>query len=197
MLLVTNTGSFRIALGKLMESFILLALLIVSMLPFASVAMVYGGVGVYDIAQTALFLLVTAFAALSVGLFCSSIFKRTVTATVVAYLMVFAIGVATLIPLGYAVNGIYDSMYNNPTALPVNSWQLVEMIPATVWFNPGLGLMALLTGQTGILESTFQSMPGGYGGYSLFQQIGFEQAAQINMAAMAVCGIVLVLVATW
>ena len=56
---------------------------------------------------------VTALAALSVGLVCSSLFQRTVTSTVVSYLSVFALGLVTLLPLWYDVKRIgdlYDAM---------------------------------------------------------------------------------------
>ena len=59
MLLVTNTGSFRIALGKLLESLGYLAFLIVAMLPFNCSILAYGSVGLPYLFQSALFLLLT------------------------------------------------------------------------------------------------------------------------------------------
>lgn len=103
MLLVTNTGSFRIALGKLLESLGYLAFLIVAMLPFNCSILAYGSVGLPYLFQSALFLLLTAYAASSVGLFCSALFRKTVSATIAAYIIVLAIGLMTF--LGVTLSG--------------------------------------------------------------------------------------------
>lgn len=71
MLLVTNTGSLRIVAGKLLESLGYVALLLVAALPTMCLTLITGGVTLADVLTGALFLLVTAFAALSVGVFAS------------------------------------------------------------------------------------------------------------------------------
>ncbi len=62
LLLVTNTGSFRIVAGKVMESFAMLGLLIVCGLPVMSLCLLTGGVTITYILMGELFLLAEAFA---------------------------------------------------------------------------------------------------------------------------------------
>ena len=98
LLLVTNMSPVRLVLGKLLESFGFLALLVVSSLPVMSMAVLTGAAALTDVLVSAAFLLVTALELLSLGMFFSSLFKRTVTSTVVTYLAVFGLGVITLLP---------------------------------------------------------------------------------------------------
>ena len=113
LLLVTNTGPVKLVLGKLLESFSFLALLVMCSLPMLSLVLITGGATLAQVLISVAFLLLTALAALSVGLVCSSLFQRTVTSTVVSYLSVFALGLVTLLPLWYDVKRIgdlYDAM---------------------------------------------------------------------------------------
>ena len=57
LLLVTNTGSFRIVMGKVMESFAVLALLILCGLPVMSLCLLTGGITLGQILIGELFLL--------------------------------------------------------------------------------------------------------------------------------------------
>ena len=56
LLLVTNTGSFRIVLGKALESFAVLALLIISGLPVMSLCLLTGGITLVQILTSELVL---------------------------------------------------------------------------------------------------------------------------------------------
>ena len=113
LLLVTNTGAVKLVLGKLLESFGFLALMVMCSLPMLSLVLITGGATFAQVLVSVAFLLLTALAALSVGLVCSSLFQRTVTATVMSYLSVFALGIVTLLPLWHDVKRIgdlYDAM---------------------------------------------------------------------------------------
>lgn len=68
LLLVTGVGARRIIMGKLMEHFAFLLVLIVGSFPIMMLANVTGGLPVSDILMILLFLAVIAFAALSVGM---------------------------------------------------------------------------------------------------------------------------------
>ena len=88
LLLVTNTGSFRILLGKVLESFAVLALLILCGLPVMCLCILTGGVSLGQILIGELFLLAEAFACVSVGVFCSAVARSTVLSGVMSYLMI-------------------------------------------------------------------------------------------------------------
>jgi len=187
MMLVTKTGSFRIAMGKLLESFSYQAFLIIAMLPFNCSVLVYGAVALKSIFQSTLFLLITAFAASSVGLFCSTLFKKTVTATVVAYIAVLTIGIATLIPLVAVETSAFSDM---DVLMQMTAGEMMRLIPAPVYVSPIAGLLMLLAEQSGILQSTIQAMPGGYWMFFVYEKIGYGTLAvivMINMAAAGTC----------
>lgn len=181
LLRVTNTSSFSIAMGKLMESFGFLCLLILSSMPMLSLILLTGGVTFGQIMMSTLHLILVALAALSVGLFCSAIFKRTVTATVVSYLAVFAIGVVTLIPLIWDVqkiSDIYTSARDNGITL-----ENIVYVPISFVLNPGLGLLALVAEQTDLLKSTMGQMS--YTISVTFDLLDFGAYATYNMIFLA------------
>lgn len=201
MLLVTNTGSLRIVAGKLLESLGYVALLLVAALPTMCLTLITGGVTLADVLTGALFLLVTAFAALSVGVFASAVFRRTVTATVMAYLLVFLIGVVTLLPMVLGVSYIgshYDDMYASTTASSVAVIGGADAAASGLSVNafiysPAMGLMALIADQTGLLKSTL--MDYSYTMDRIYDYLDFSAIKWENMAFMAGAGLLLDLLA--
>lgn len=156
LLLVTNTGSVRIVLGKLFESFGFLALLIICSTPMLSLVLITGGATLIQVLTGVAFLLITALAASSVGLLCSSLIKRTVTATVVSYLCILGIGIITLLPIWYDVKRIgdmYDAMKNAGQTI-----ETIDYIPISFVLNPGLGLFSLMREQTGAFNTILWSI---------------------------------------
>lgn len=199
MLLVTNTGSLRIVAGKLLESLGYVALLLVAALPTMCLTLITGGVTLADVLTGALFLLVTAFAALSVGVFASAVFRRTVTATVMAYLIVFFIGVVTMVPLVLGVRNIgsnYDAMFSSTMVSSVAVIGGADGIGIGVngfIYSPAMGLMALIADQTGLLKSTL--MDYSYTMYRIYDYLDFSAIKWENMAFMAGAGLLLNLLA--
>ena len=199
MLLVTNTGSLRIVAGKLLETLGYVALLLVAALPTMCLTLITGGVTLADVLTGALFLLVTAFAALSVGVFASAVFRRTVTATVMAYLIVFFIGVVTMVPLVLGVRNIgsnYDAMFSSTMVSSVAVIGGADGIGIGVngfIYSPAMGLMALIADQTGLLKSTL--MDYSYTMYRIYDYLDFSAIKWENMAFMAGAGLLLDLLA--
>lgn len=191
LLLVTNTGSWRIVMGKLLESFAFIALLMVCSLPVVSLTMLTGGVSLGQILMGELFLLVCGFAAASVGVLCSSFMKNTVGATIVSYLALLVIGVGTIIPL---FNGISNTMagklYDTNNYAAMTAIDAAMMMPKLLFVNPGVGLVALIEEQTGLVQSTFASGQGRlYAMFLMMRKIGCGTMALMNMAMMAVLGL--------
>lgn len=187
LLLVTNTGSARIVLGKLLESFGFLALLIVCSTPMLSLVLITGGATFAQVLGGVLFLLVTALAALSVGLFCSSLIKRTVTATVVSYLVILGIGVVTLLPIWYDVKrigDIYDSM--NAAGQTITT---INTTPISFILNPALGLFSLLRAQTDAFNTILWGIS--YTLANTLQYLRFDLYAAYNILFMACASVVL------
>ena len=113
LLLVTNTGSFRIITGKILESFALLALLIICAMPAECLCLMTGGVTILQILSGTLFLLAVALACSAVGVLCSSLCRSTVASGVMSYIVLLVIGVVTTLPFlsGYSQK-ITDVVYD-------------------------------------------------------------------------------------
>ena len=154
LLLVTNTRSFRIVWGKAMESFALLALLIVCGFPVMCLTRIAGAVTLLQILSGELFLLVMAFAAVSVGVLSSALAKSTVGSTVFSYLTLLAIGLLTSIPLiAEPGENLTSLIYDENALAALKSPEALGMLSPVLFLNPAYALMALLQGQTGMLTS--------------------------------------------
>lgn len=139
LLLCTRISPAAIVLGKMMASMSTILLLIISSIPLFSLAFLFGGVAPSDLVVLFLFYLITAFAVGSIGIFCSALFKRTVTATVTAYICIFALGVLTVLLGIYMMNSYYKQV-PAPTHI---------YVPWVFYLNPALGLADILSRQSG------------------------------------------------
>jgi len=97
LLICTRLSATSIVLNKLLASVALIILLIIATLPVFSIVYFYGGVLLSDIGKVFLIYLVTALTLGVIGLFCSSLFKRTQISMVVSYLIVFLLLIGTMI----------------------------------------------------------------------------------------------------
>ena len=186
LLLVTNTGALRIALGKLLESCAFQALLILSALPAMCVPMVLGGVGILDVLLAALFLMAVAAAASSVGLFSSCVMRTTMGATVLSYVLVLLLGGATLLPMaaGYPLrvtNILYDSA--NYAALP--PLKAFSMVSPMLTLNPAVGLYCLLESQMRLLHAyLYHGWGRMYATYLLLDKAGLTAMTLVSIGEM-------------
>ena len=153
LLMVTGTGSFRIVIGKLLESFGFLALMILCSLPMLSLVLLTGGATFAQVLVGVLFMLAVALAASAVGLLCSTLIKRTVSATVVSYVAVLVIGIVTFIPLWYDVKHIGD-IFDGMRAMN-QTITTIDYFPVAFTACPALGLFSLLESQTGGFSDMF------------------------------------------
>lgn len=191
LLLVTNTRSFRIVAGKMMESFALLALLIVCGLPVMMLPVVAGGVTVLQVLAGELFLLAMAFATVCVGVLASALCRSTVLSAVAGYLILLLIGLVTAVPLlfGYPQR-ITDVVYDSKLYAQLTPVGALGMIHPLLLLNPGYALVALLHGQTRILVSAMEYR--GWGRllctYLLMDRAGGQTVALISSGAITALG---------
>ena len=200
LLLVTNTGSFRIVAGKVMESFSMLGLLIVCGLPVMSLCLLTGGVTIAHILLGELFLLAEAFACVSVGVFCSSMSRSTVVSTIVSYLAILLFGAVTLLPFvfGYSQD-ITDVVYDSSLYGELSASGARAMIPALLYLNPGFGLIALVQGQVHAFSSAVETLGWGrlLATWRMADRAGWEFIALVNVGCMLGIAVVLILIAAW
>jgi len=95
LLTATPVSTLGIVLGKLASSLAFVVVLVLASIPLTAVVFVFGGVAPEDILRGYVVLLVTAIGFGSLGIFFSSITRRTQSATFLTYLAVLALTVGT------------------------------------------------------------------------------------------------------
>lgn len=133
LLICTQMSPLKIVTGKLFSSMSWMLLLMISTIPFYSIAFLYGGVSPGAVAGSMLYLVLCAFATGSIGLFFSTIFKKTVTSSVMAYVVIFGLGVGTLV-----LGALELSVFRSPSYSSA-----APSAPIAFYFNPYLGFLAL------------------------------------------------------
>lgn len=194
LLLITGIGVPRIILGKLMEHFAFLLLLIVGSFPIMMLANVTGGMPISDILMIMLFLAIIAFAALSVGMVVSTLFKRSLSAIVVTYLAVFAIGISTWIMARCEILAAdsYEMLYELETASPAT---VLASIPKAIFLNPAVVLVMLLAGETGILHRTMEDTMRLMDIYTMSSYVGFSPVAKVGILSIFAASVFLIVLA--
>ncbi|NLY43530.1 MAG: hypothetical protein GX066_06120 [Clostridiaceae bacterium] len=156
LLLCTRLSSWSIIIGKLTASLSHIILLIISSIPIFSIIFLYGGLSPVDVLMIFLFQIITAVFLGSVGIFFSSMFKKTTVATIMTYTFVLFITIATLI--GFA---FYGSFTHALFGRAPGTWEAIVILCP----NPFIGLGAILDKQTGyfsFVRSLFNMSGGGF-----------------------------------
>lgn len=196
LLLVTGVGTRKIVLGKLMESFAFIALLILAGAPVMMLAHVTAGIPVLRVLETLIYLMAIALEALAVGMVCSALCRRTLSAMVMTYLAIGLLGggawaLAKHGPL--AAHYTYESL----RALGgMSTAQILMGMPLPVFFCPAVGLVSLLAHQTGILHTTMQSTLRLFDIYSAMKAAGFGAVAAACLGATCLSTVLLITLAT-
>ena len=195
LLLVTGVGTRKIVLGKLMESFAFIALLILAGAPVMMLAHVTAGIPVLRVLETLIYLMAIALEALAVGMVCSALCRRTLSAMMMTYLAIGLLGggawaLAKHGPL--AAHYTYESL----RALGgMSTAQILMGMPLPVFFCPAVGLVSLLAHQTGILHTTMQSTLRLFDIYSAMKAAGFGAVAAACLGATCLSTVLLIALA--
>lgn len=129
-LLVTRLKPFNIVAGKMVSSCAFMVLLLVATLPLYNIIMLYGGFSPGQMLGVFAFYLVTVLLFGAVGMACSAFFQKTGSSTVMAYGIVFAIMVGTILIAGF----IYEvtRVSGPPAPVPIASQILQDLNPPMV-----------------------------------------------------------------
>ncbi|MGI6487429.1 MAG: ABC transporter permease [Syntrophothermaceae bacterium] len=142
LLTCTRLSSASIVLNKLLASISYIVLLIVASLPVFGVVYFFGGVLLQEIGQAFVVYLMTALTFGAIGVFCSSIFRRTQVSVVVTYIIVFFFLVGTV------ALGVFLANMN----MRAGDYS----IPIITYLNPVVALCSTFPGQfQGGLPSLF------------------------------------------
>jgi ABC-type transport system involved in multi-copper enzyme maturation permease subunit len=97
LMLITKMSPFKIAVGKLLSSLSVTLLMIIATMPVFAVVFFYGGVNILDLLGITAYTILSSAAVGSICIFLSSVFKRTVSATVSSYIIVLGLCLGTLV----------------------------------------------------------------------------------------------------
>ena len=150
-LMLTTTMSPRdIILGKLWTSLTMMILLAVSALPVQSLVFVYGGITVMDIAFLFLCHAIVAAFTGGIGMFCSSLCKRSTLATVCTYTVLVLLVAGTFAVNVFAyrmdlneVNSYSFSLHSSMRQASSGGFLYLLLV------NPAVTFYAMINGQAG------------------------------------------------
>ena len=137
LLVATPLPPIRILWGKLIGALSYLFLLIFASVPIYSVVLMFGGVDLLMLAKTIVLLIITTITCGTIGIFCSSIYRRTSLATLVSYgVIVFSLLATAILS---AVWGSFSNPVSRqapPPVLYANPFSALFSIVTTVNLNP-------------------------------------------------------------
>ena len=99
LLLITKQSPLQVIIGKLLSSISTMVLLAFSSLPILALVFSIGGISISDLLEFMILIIVTAIYIGSIGLFFSTLFKKTTFATVSTYGSVLFLTIGTLVIL--------------------------------------------------------------------------------------------------
>ncbi|MDQ2087191.1 ABC transporter permease [Herbivorax sp. ANBcel31] len=97
LLLCTDFSTLKIILGKIFVSIAHIMLLVTASLPILGIVFIFGGVEIKDILLLFFFYIVVAIMTASIGIFYSTIFKKTIISIVMTYITLGIFVVGTVI----------------------------------------------------------------------------------------------------
>ncbi|GAB4516844.1 MAG: hypothetical protein OHK0046_22800 [Anaerolineae bacterium] len=165
LLQITLLPKSSFIIGKLESALSYIFLLLLAAIPLQSIAFLFGGVSETELVLAFIILAVTAITLGTVGLFFSTTVDRTLTASVRAYTVAFAVTVGLPIALGFFVNIFNNALTGtgtNVTSSPVVEAALIYTGAFLVSLNPiatALASQTLLINQReiGFWQATLSS----------------------------------------
>lgn len=114
----TNLSATKLILGKWLSSLSFMIFLVLASIPLYSIVFLYGGVSPVQLIQVFGFYLVTMLACGAMGVFFSTVFKRTGVSTVVTYATIFGYTAGSGILATLATNFFMRKLYQSGIAVP-------------------------------------------------------------------------------
>lgn len=146
-LLTTRLSPLRIILGKLAASISTVILLIISSIPILSVVFAIGGITFRDLIELIFLTVVTGIFIGSIGIFFSTLFRKTTISTIFTYGTIIVLILGTIAVLG-AIYIVADMNMNYYTIVSDQNVDLGNLI-LILLINPGVTLISLFGRQYG------------------------------------------------
>jgi ABC-type transport system involved in multi-copper enzyme maturation permease subunit len=148
LLISTPMRPGAIVIGKLAAALAFVVLMIVAAVPITAIVLMYGGASVDDIVRQQIVLLATALFLGAIGLFFSSLLKRTQAATVLTYISLLALTIGTTMLF------IFWTVVANQTEDGFGVGAPKRAPEQLMYVNPGIAM----------LDVVANTEPGGFGG---------------------------------
>jgi len=151
MILLTKMSPLSIVVGKLLSSLGIVILMIITSFPMFAIALSYCGVSIINLLEVFGFFILISWTIGSVGLFFSTVFKRTSISTVVSYIFIFIICLISLI--ANAIISALPYMYRNATSMtvtfPSSSFPVFSALKDIIFLgvNPFVGFFVIISSQ--------------------------------------------------
>lgn len=148
LMLCTDLSPWKIIFGKITASLSFVFLIIIASMPFMGIVFLFGGISIFEIVRVVLFYMITSFLVCSIGLFCSTMFKKVVTSIIMTYLIMIVLFIGTLITYGIVL--YIMSMSRNYDFMEKYAYEIMLIILGP---NPGFGLLSFYYGNSFNLSS--------------------------------------------
>jgi len=139
LMLCTDISPWKIIFGKIFAALSFILLLVFAAIPYMGIVLLFGGITLLDIGKVILYYLISAFTVSTIGIFCSTIFKKNITSIIMSYLIIGILTAGTGIILLIVVvvaqsSGNYQFFDNNG----------LELMTGILGPNPAFGLLSFM-----------------------------------------------------
>lgn len=148
-MLTSPVSPLSIVMGKLLASMSNVFLFVISSLPAMAIAFLYGGIKWQYLLIFMASIMCIAFFSGAIGIWCSSVYKKTIVSVIMGMLieLIFFVGTAMAVVAYYYVR--YEQILQKTGTYP-SSGINVGWVPAILLLNPGVGFTdAMFTAYTG------------------------------------------------
>ncbi len=195
-LLSTRLTPFQIMKGKLLASLSLMLLLGISSLPITALVFAVGGITFLQLLQFQLFLLITSIYLGSIGIFFSSLCKRTTLSTVCSYttVLIITVGLAMLLLGGHVLESLGSMRQEVVYGIRKMSGRAeVNITISTLLFDPVFTFFSMLKEQIGIEAGAFTE----WRTYSRVTKYFIKHWLTISLLVQSAVSLVLIVVSSW
>ncbi len=171
LLLCTDISPWSIIFGKMSAALSFVFLLVVAALPFTGVILLFGGVTLLDILKVILFYMATAVMVSSIGMFCTTHFKKNISSIVMSYII---FGATIVLPLVLVIiasifmNVAYSNTQNFITFFEKYAHEISLFIFSS---NPFFGGLEVMTSGSMGFDFFFYMIGGGGTSSTIFSWV--------------------------
>jgi ABC-type transport system involved in multi-copper enzyme maturation permease subunit len=144
LLMCTDISPWAIIFGKMSAALSFVFLLVFAAIPFTGVILLFGGVTIIDLIKIMLFYMATAFMVSSIGMFCTTHFKKNISSIVMSYVILGAIFFIPLVVMAVVAIIMSGQSFNQPFVdfLEKYAHEIMTIMFAS---NPFFGISSLLS----------------------------------------------------